>query len=217
MNLSNSALHLAWVCWLAAGTVWTAEVIFGVSSCQAESLVRISIILWAVQAFVVVMFLLFCLLACCGAAIYVGLYYRSLVVHARHAGASTDVIERCTTTSLFSVGFADEDSCSYVPPPPLCSLLVDLSDTYSCPICLEGYEEGEKLRILGCSELHHFHASCVDQWLKKNKTCPLCKRPIDADEAAEDVSDSESNAGEETVLLAGSEVDENRAALESEV
>lgn len=79
---------------------------------------------------------------------------------------------------------------------------------HSCAICLEDYEEGELLRILGCSELHHFHAECVDQWLKKNKTCPLCKRSIDEGEEGEeaeeeeDAIDSDCDATEERRLLA---------------
>ena len=76
------------------------------------------------------------------------------------------------------------------------------------------------LRVLGCSDLHHFHAECVDQWLKKNKTCPLCKRPIDADKEAvgeEGEEDADDSAGEETVLLGSDEQEESLAALYDEV
>ncbi|KAK9687695.1 hypothetical protein K7432_014688 [Basidiobolus ranarum] len=45
-----------------------------------------------------------------------------------------------------------------------------------CCICLSQYEDGDKLRQLHCS--HHFHVDCVDEWLKLNRTCPLCKRDI---------------------------------------
>merc|ERR1711916_41091 len=43
-----------------------------------------------------------------------------------------------------------------------------------CVICLGEYEEGDDLRRLGCG--HNFHIECVDEWLKRNFTCPLCVR-----------------------------------------
>ena len=37
-----------------------------------------------------------------------------------------------------------------------------------------------QVRYLPCTDLHHFHVDCVDQWLEKRKCCPLCKKNIDA-------------------------------------
>ena len=51
-------------------------------------------------------------------------------------------------------------------------------ETTTCCICLENYVDGENLRILPCDEKHNFHQTCVDSWLKKNKTCPLCRKDI---------------------------------------
>lgn len=43
-----------------------------------------------------------------------------------------------------------------------------------CPICLSDYEPKETLRsIPECN--HYFHADCIDEWLKLNGSCPLCR------------------------------------------
>ncbi|XP_001624061.3 E3 ubiquitin-protein ligase ZNRF3 [Nematostella vectensis] len=41
-----------------------------------------------------------------------------------------------------------------------------------CVICLEGFKNGQDLRIVPCR--HEFHKECVDPWLLSNFTCPLC-------------------------------------------
>ncbi|XP_011023437.1 PREDICTED: RING-H2 finger protein ATL40-like [Populus euphratica] len=46
-----------------------------------------------------------------------------------------------------------------------------------CSICLGEYQEKEVLRIMpGCG--HNFHLSCIDVWLRKQSTCPVCRFPI---------------------------------------
>lgn len=50
-----------------------------------------------------------------------------------------------------------------------------VDDEYkSCPICLDQFEEEQEVRFLWC--LHRFHKNCVDQWLDKHTTCPICKK-----------------------------------------
>ncbi|KXN75041.1 hypothetical protein CONCODRAFT_82576 [Conidiobolus coronatus NRRL 28638] len=46
----------------------------------------------------------------------------------------------------------------------------------SCAICLSDYEHKDTIRMMKC--FHHYHMDCLDEWLKINRTCPLCKRDI---------------------------------------
>jgi hypothetical protein len=46
-----------------------------------------------------------------------------------------------------------------------------------CCICQEEYTENDKVYILPCSHAHH--KTCLDDWLKEKKSCPICRREID--------------------------------------
>lgn len=43
----------------------------------------------------------------------------------------------------------------------------------NCPVCLEMYRPKDLARVLHCR--HLFHKACVDPWLLKHQTCPVCK------------------------------------------
>lgn len=45
-----------------------------------------------------------------------------------------------------------------------------------CAICCCEYEDEDVVRILPCR--HAEHAECLDQWLKLNRSCPLCQRDV---------------------------------------
>ncbi|XP_015078822.1 RING-H2 finger protein ATL16-like [Solanum pennellii] len=46
-----------------------------------------------------------------------------------------------------------------------------------CAVCLNDFQHNEKLRIIpSCA--HIFHIDCIDVWLQKNATCPLCRTNI---------------------------------------
>jgi len=46
-----------------------------------------------------------------------------------------------------------------------------------CMICLSDFESGDEVRELPCG--HIFHASCVDEWLRRCTDCPICKANVD--------------------------------------
>ncbi|XP_068660887.1 putative RING-H2 finger protein ATL69 [Aristolochia californica] len=47
-------------------------------------------------------------------------------------------------------------------------------ETNMCSICLGEYSGGEVLRRMPECK-HCFHARCVDEWLRMNATCPMCR------------------------------------------
>ncbi|XVF77439.1 hypothetical protein PTKIN_Ptkin14bG0043300 [Pterospermum kingtungense] len=47
----------------------------------------------------------------------------------------------------------------------------------SCAICLQGLKDGELARNLPrCG--HIFHLNCIDEWLSRQGTCPMCREHV---------------------------------------
>ncbi|CAI9755762.1 unnamed protein product [Fraxinus pennsylvanica] len=46
-----------------------------------------------------------------------------------------------------------------------------------CVVCLNRVSPGEKYKILPTCK-HGFHVDCIDAWLQRHSTCPLCRCPI---------------------------------------
>lgn len=60
---------------------------------------------------------------------------------------------------------------------PARAWLKGLTKTDNCTICMSDYTKGEQFKLLrGCG--HEFHATCLDEWLKVEKTCPICKAQV---------------------------------------
>ncbi|KAE8772694.1 hypothetical protein D1007_55221 [Hordeum vulgare] len=80
------------------------------------------------------------------------------------AGINKAVLAAYTTT-MYSGAEASADGDQ-----PL-----DDADTHtSCAVCLAEYADGDELRWLpGCK--HAFHRLCVDEWLRRRPSCPLCR------------------------------------------
>ncbi|KAK9707149.1 hypothetical protein RND81_07G176000 [Saponaria officinalis] len=51
-------------------------------------------------------------------------------------------------------------------------LLPDERD--ECPTCLEEYDAENPKIITECS--HHFHLSCIYDWMERSNTCPVCSK-----------------------------------------
>nr|XP_043627292.1 E3 ubiquitin-protein ligase ATL42-like [Erigeron canadensis] len=52
-----------------------------------------------------------------------------------------------------------------------------------CSVCLSTFEDVEVLRLLPKCK-HAFHIDCIDQWLEKHSSCPLCRFKV----AKEDIT-----------------------------
>ncbi|MCO5560257.1 hypothetical protein L7F22_013868 [Adiantum nelumboides] len=51
------------------------------------------------------------------------------------------------------------------------------SQDTQCTVCLGDYQDGEKIQKLPACN-HSFHVQCIDEWLTKNVTCPICRTSV---------------------------------------
>ena len=49
----------------------------------------------------------------------------------------------------------------------------------SCAICVENFRRGDSIKRLPC--MHGFHSSCIDEWIPRRPTCPLCNHRLTND------------------------------------
>ncbi|KAH7519879.1 hypothetical protein FEM48_Zijuj08G0084100 [Ziziphus jujuba var. spinosa] len=85
-------------------------------------------------------------------------------------------------TNIFDTGGAKGlpgDSVERIPKIKITSKNnVDASgEKVSCSVCLQDFQLGETVRSLPhCN--HMFHLPCIDKWLLRHGSCPLCRRDL---------------------------------------
>lgn len=61
------------------------------------------------------------------------------------------------------------------------STLKGSKEGLECAVCLSKFEDIEILRLLPKCK-HAFHIECIDYWLEKHSSCPLCRRKVSPDD-----------------------------------
>jgi len=59
----------------------------------------------------------------------------------------------------------------------------DFATSKECAICFCEYGPDDDVSPLPCK--HYFHSECINNWIKENPTCPMCREPITAEKLEE--------------------------------
>ena len=150
LNICQRICNIVWFLWVVVGLQWVPS-----ATCGEEGQ-----IIHDIAVVVAILHAVFFALVCCCCCGTIGIWMNRAASagfgEPAPRGASRKAI-RSLEKRKFAEGMLDEEDAT-------------------CSICLTEYETGEPLRILPCE--HHFHSECVDVWLRKNRSCPLCKHQI---------------------------------------
>lgn len=147
--------------WFIVGMVWAVSSFAADVPCRRELAFTwyAMVVMLVCEIAIMVMSTLVCFFSCLIVVSRMLIVSRDHVRDPRREGATDEEITSYTETLEFS----PED-------------FPDPADA-RCVVCLGDYEAGDQLRRLRCA--HKFHVECIDEWLKRNRTCPLCVRAID--------------------------------------
>ncbi|MES1910333.1 MAG: hypothetical protein MHM6MM_002944 [Cercozoa sp. M6MM] len=73
-------------------------------------------------------------------------------------------------------------------------------DEANCAICARPFSVPLTLRCR-----HRFCDSCISEWVRRSRTCPMCRAPVDADIASEEGSSDSEDASARTVTSSDQE------------
>ncbi|XP_021276298.1 E3 ubiquitin-protein ligase ATL42-like [Herrania umbratica] len=59
------------------------------------------------------------------------------------------------------------------------SVIKGSKEGLECVVCISKFEDSDILRLLPKCK-HAFHMNCIDQWLERHSTCPLCRCKFDS-------------------------------------
>lgn len=65
-----------------------------------------------------------------------------------------------------------------------------------CTICIDELNVGDEVTVLPCT--HWYHGECVTLWLKEHNTCPICRKPVESQDAGENNGGQRSPRSPET-------------------
>jgi hypothetical protein len=87
-------------------------------------------------------------------------------------------IERKRSSELFIPDSNKRRRSSSEPPSPTGNIKKKPS-LLNCAICRESLDPDSSLELKTLQCLHIFHRSCIEPWLARSASCPLCRRASD--------------------------------------
>uniref|UniRef100_A0A061RY84 RING-type E3 ubiquitin transferase n=1 Tax=Tetraselmis sp. GSL018 TaxID=582737 RepID=A0A061RY84_9CHLO len=102
----------------------------------------------------------------------------SVAVPARDHGehSETESLLSKTQTTKIDTSFSASPELPKASLPKGFHFIEDDWDADTCPTCLEGYAPDNPKIDTFCK--HHFHLSCIYEWLERSKLCPVCSAPM---------------------------------------
>lgn len=161
--------------WLALGSVWLSQEPAKTSwlTCSIELyLLTLSILIFNAVVYILLPLLLLCILFLATSCLP-SLFHQLVLVR---------------NSLIPGEGPASEELIAQIPlqtySPALAATLAQEPDQQilQCAICLQTYQDNQAVRLLPCHRQHHFHRTCVDRWLRRRNSCPLCRTALTAAE-----------------------------------